>query len=395
MKYSNVKKTVVLIGFLIILLFIIYELFIFMEGSKKEVKPFSEGQILQYLEDNYKERFAIRYEVELPSDIKDKLYVVYPLINPNFEFYVYDEYVHSSFIAGSYNSAKRELNDNYTYLLVSNDLSKIRNIYPNITIKDHSKDDDSYSYLSVDSFEVELDMEFVFNYSDLDNISNKYMEVFNYLTDNISKYKNTHTSILLKANDITHTVGTKPVSSEIIKDEILKRLVYSYREFEDSKIFDIPASVKENYKVENIGHGNDTTKIYVNNREVNVVKNNTVKMVYYQGCLKADISDIFEIIPDLKEHLNIVDFTNFNNIDKIKEEVLFAYEKDNNIYIVSKDNDKGDMYLYKYANNDIETVSWKSVYNFKCDDDLRKIYDNYFGIKISYDFNKEILHFNY
>ena len=395
MKYNNIKKSVILIGFLIILLFVIYELFIFLEGSKKEVKPFSEGQVLQYLEDNYKEKFAIRYEVELPSDGKDKLYVVYPLVNPNFEFYVYDEYVSSSFIEGNYKSPKRELNDNYTHLLVSNDLSNIRNIYPNITIKDNSKDDNSYFYLRFDSFEVQLDMEFVINYSDLDNISNKYMEVFNYLTDNISKYKNTHTSILLKANDITHTVGTKPVSSEIIKDEILKRLVYSYREFEDSKIYDIPASVKENYKVENIGYGNDTTKIYVNNKEVNVVKNNIVKMVYYQGCLKADIADIFEIIPDLKEHLNIVDFSSFNNIDKIKEEVLFAYEKDNNIYIVSKDNDRGDMYLYKYANNDIETVSWMSVYTFKCDDDLRKIYDNYFGIKISYDFNKEILHFNY
>ena len=395
MKYNNIKKSIILIGFLIILLFVIYELFIFLEGSKKEVKPFSEGQVLQYLEDNYKEKFAIRYEVELPSDSKDKLYVVYPLVNPNFEFYVYDRYVSPSFIAGSYKSAKRELNDNYTYLLVSNDLSNIRNIYPNITIKDNSKDDNSYFYLRFDSFEVQLDMEFVFSYGDLDNISNKYMEVFNYLTDNISKYKNTHTSILLKANDITHTVGTKPVSSEIIKDEILKRLVYSYREFEDSKIYDIPASVKENYKVENIGYGNDTTKIYVNNREVNVVKNNAVKMVYYQECLKADIADIFEIIPDLKEHLNIVDFSSFNNIDKIKGEVLFAYEKDNNIYIVSKDNDRGDMYLYKYANNDIETVSWNSVYTFNCDDDLRKIYDNYFGIKISYDFNKEILHFNY
>jgi hypothetical protein len=372
-----------------------YKLLFYYSDNRASIFPFSETQILKYLEDNYKQKFALKYEVTLNNDDKNKLYVAYPLENTALEFYVYDEYDKGYLSLGSYKGPSRKLRDNYTHVLVSNDLDNIRKIYNNISLKQFSNDDGDYSYLAVEDMEVELLIDYDLNASNVNELNNIFMDVVGYLNSNIAKYKNVHTSITLRSNDVFRVIGTGTVDLDTLKNDFYRKLVYNYREDGNSDIFNIPSNIKANYKVENIGYGNDITRILVNNREVYIVKNNTIKLVYYNGCLKADISDIFDIVSDLRNHLNVVNYSDFKGLDKIKEDILFAYEKDGNIYIVSKASNDTAKYLYQYIDNDVSPISWQKVYTFNCNDELKQIYEYYFGIRVSYDFDREILHFDY
>ena len=100
----------------------------------------------------------------------------------------------------------------------------------------------------------------------------------------------------------------------------------------------------------------------------NVEQYKRISIDYFYGCLQIYIDEIFELIPELKTYLKLVDYNDFKNLNKIstEEKIIFAYEKDNNIYILTENINGVWTYLYKYENDNIIPIDMEYFSFYKC-----------------------------
>ncbi|MDD2409828.1 MAG: hypothetical protein PHD03_03815 [Bacilli bacterium] len=349
--------------------------------------PYSKAEILKYLEKHYNEKFAIKNEITLDKGTKDKVYIAYPINNKTVKFYVYDEYVGGYIGLGDSKGPLRELKDTYTNALLLKDLPNLQSIYPDLSVKEYNINYEFFvANLRSGSYMQDITLSFNNSYHDVDNVANKFIEIFNYVKDNISKYKTAHTKIRIDILGVSAQIDGDFPNIQDIKENITDYLIHKYRENDNNALFDIPPNIKEKYPVKNIGWGNLLTKVYVNGELFGIKQYDKVKAIYNNGNLKFDGIDV--LIPGLKTHLKLVDYNSFNNLIKIEETIIFAYEIDNNIYILTQGKREG-VSIYKYENSDVNFIKdgWESMSS----QELNK----YFGIKTSYDFEKEILNIEY
>ena len=106
--------------------------------------PYSETEILNYLEKNYNEKFLIKQEISLNEDTKDIVYIAYPISNETLEFYVLDRYDNGYIDLGTSKGPSRDLSDTYTNALLLKDLSKLKEIYPNISLEEYDVDNEYF-----------------------------------------------------------------------------------------------------------------------------------------------------------------------------------------------------------------------------------------------------------
>lgn len=348
--------------------------------------PYSEKEILEYLENHYNEKFAIKEEIALHENTKNKSYVAYPISNETIEFYVYDALEGGIGLWGS-TPQSRKVYDTYTNSLLLKDLPTLKSIYLDISVEEYNVNNGYFvTNLTSGSYMQEITLSFDNSYHNVDNVSNKFIEVYNYIQDNLSKYKAAHTKISISTIGVRTEIDGSTLNVQDIKNNIIGYLVAKYREDGNYELFDIPADIKEKYPVKDIGWGNLLTKVYVNGELFDIKHYDTVKAVYSDGNLQIDGIDI--LLSGLKNHLELVDYNTFSNIDKIEDEIIYAYEKEDNIYILTK-GDRGGISIYKYENSEISFIKdgWESMSSQEL--------DKYFGVKVSYDFEKEILNIKY
>lgn len=393
------NKKLIIIGLIVIC--VIGIIFIFGNKIARKIPlvtvPYSKAEILKYLEKNYNEKFSIKQEITLNEETKNIVYIAYPISNETIEFYVLDNYDGGYIGLGGAKGPSRDLHDTYTNALLLRDLSNLKSIYPNISLEEYDVNN-QYFTNSIWMGSAFQEIKLSFNsYSDVENLSNKFNEIYTYVKDNLSKYKTAHTKIQIETNGVYAEIGDGIPDLEVVKDNIIRWLVDSYREKGNNEIFDIPVNLKEKHRVKDIGWGNLITKVYVNDKLVDIEHYKKVRIFYDGGCLQTSIGEIVEIIPELKNHLKLVDYNNFKNLNKIssEEEIIFAYEKDSNVYILTEDKNRGWTYIYQYENSDISRIEWDGSYNLTCNDAFKQRLDKYFGITTHYDFKKEILHLNY
>lgn len=360
--------------------------------------PYSNREILRYLKKNYNQKFVIKEEVILNEDEKDIVYIVSPKNDETLEFYVIDRYDGGSFWLGG-SGPSRNLLDTYTNALLLQELPILKNIYSNISIEEYDVNSEYFTNsLWTGSSYQKINLSFN-SYSEIDNVVDKYIEIYNYIQNNVSKYKPVHTEIQIETRGIYTEIGNTPPTVQNVKDNIIKWLVVAYRENGNNDIFNIPADLKEKYPIKDIGWGNNITKVYVNDNPIYIEQYKNIKMFYVNGCLQISIAEIVNLLPELKNHLVLVDYKNFKNLEEIlsDEEVFFAYLKDNNTYILTQDKNRGWSYIYKYENSEITRIYWDESYITFIDfnDEFKQRLDKYFGIKTSYDFEKEILNIYY
>jgi hypothetical protein len=372
--------------------------------------PYTEGEVLMCLKNRYNEDFAIKEWVVLNE--RDKVYVVYPINDETVEFYVGSDTTRSISIRGI-------LVDTYTNALLLKDLPALKNIYPDISVKEF---DINYTFIFANLTEIILSFN---SYQDVENVSNKFIEVHNYVEDNISKYKaiDMQIKISIEIPSYWHTKGhggyasyvpsSFTLNSQVIQNSITDSLIYNYRKEGNHELFNIPVNIREKYPVKDIGWGNRITKIYLNGELFEREQLDGVKATYSDGDLK--FNGIDALIPILKSELeefkldykyikgkrydyNEMEFilTNErsgeyrsnNYSERETEEIIYSYKKDNNIYILTQ-GDRGGISIYQYKNPDVNFLEdgWSSLSS----QELNK----YFGIKASYDFEKEILNLEY
>ena len=395
------KKQIIIIS--LIVFGVILSIFTFGNKIARKIPlvtvPYSKAEILRYLENNYHEKFIIKKEITLNEETKDLVYIVAPKNNESLEFYVLDEYDNGYIGLGGSKGPSRELHDTYTNALLLNDLPKLKNIYPNINLEEYSVNDQYFiSGIWMGSTFQRINLSFS-SYHEVDNVAEKFMELYLYIKDNFAKYKPAHTTIKIETNGVYAEVGDSPPNIESIKDNMLRWLIENYREKGNQQIFEIPARIKEKHLVKDIGWGNQITKVYVNNNLVNIQHYQKVKIFYLGGCLQISVGEILEIIPELKNKLKTVNHSTFEKLNKIpsEEDIIFAYEKDHNIYLLTENKSNGWTAIYQYKSADINQIEWDHTYisSLTCNDTTLNRSEKYFGIKITYDFEKEILHFNY
>ena len=345
---------------------------------------YTKTQIINHLEKKYDEKFIIKEEVENIEDNKDKFYIVYPVSDKTLEFFVQDEAPSYSIGLGGGSVSYREIHDTYTNSLLKKDLINLEKIYPKIYLEEYKNTD--YNSIWFGSSYQTIELYFSNTYQEIDNFVYEIVEMYNYIQKNLNKYKITdnNTIIKIEAPGIALKVDNDTPRFTEIKENILNYLLYNFRENNNPEIYNIPADIKEKYEVKDIGWGNFITKIYINDNLFALEHFKNVKIVYKDEMASIDVSEIFELILDLKNNLDLVEYNNLKNIDKIEGEIMLAYTKDNNIYILAED-DRGYVNIYEYLEGNIDLQEW----------DYKDGLNKYFGVTISYDFEKEILHINY
>jgi len=338
-------------------------------------QPYSSNKILGYLENKYHQKFIIKEK--LKEKLKSFSYIVYPANNKSLTFYVFDEYKPPSIIFLSYSPSTRELSDTYIATLITNDLPNIQQkVYKSIYIAEKDK---------ICSYKQVLTIPLI-NYEDIDNVTNvisdliKYFRTNNrYSKDNIEiavNYNNRHiefnnNNMLASGFNISEDSNLKV---EEIKNILTKAFINQCREFRDDELFKIPVNIKQKYPVAEFI---ENPYIYVNSKK----PIGEVRFGYINGF--ELIYGIENIIPLIKEKLILLDQNNYKIINSEKK-VQYAFKKDNNVYLLAE-GDRGGLNIYSYNNGQITLC--KDGYDSLTVDEI----DKFFGLKVVYDYDKEIL----
>ena len=360
---------------------------------------YSKTEMLSYLKRNYKEKFKIKEEIPLDKNEKDRVYIAYPVNDETVEFYVLDRYDNGYIGFGGSKGPSRELFDTYTNALLAKDLHNIEAIYPYISGENYKPDYEYFlSNLWMGSHYQEIDLSYNL-YRYVEEVANKYVEICKYIGDNIAKYKNVHTKIQIKTKGFSFEIGNGVPSVEKVKYNLVGWLIKNHRENRNRDIFSIPADVKEKYSVEDIGNGNYITTVIINGEIIDTGRYRRINMDYIDGGLRIDIGQILRLMPGLESSLLKIDYTGFQNLNKIpsEEDIIFAYEVEDGVFIITKNYSYGAAYIYRYENHDISQIDWSfyAAEGTAVNDNFSEKLKRCFEISVSYDFEKEILYLEY